>query len=230
MKDRNGKSFENGSVFDIHQTVNGRNEFVVIDIDTLDVRYFYDGLPQERYQYDIKELMGNNRPFTLDKEVEIIGYFPEHTKFINVVKYDEPLHLETSAPDRYFLVYMCFSKKGSVGYNTYDVKVSSGGFFSGEEFIRQLKKSNGYDEVVVTGFNELSKSDYEDYITKEGETNVLNKDVCDELFKLYENYRVNYETLLEMKINVDVRHLEKAKGKMYGSRDAWKLACKKFKD
>ena len=37
-KDLIGKELKNGDIFDLHQTVNGQSVFIVLDVETLDVR------------------------------------------------------------------------------------------------------------------------------------------------------------------------------------------------
>lgn len=53
--DMHGKVLQYGDIIDIHQTVNGQNRFVVVDIKTLDIRYEYD--LSRKYEYDPKELL-----------------------------------------------------------------------------------------------------------------------------------------------------------------------------
>lgn len=55
MTDINGVVLKNGDIIDIHQTVNGQNEFVVINTNPLDVRYNHDRLRE--YEYDMNDLL-----------------------------------------------------------------------------------------------------------------------------------------------------------------------------
>ena len=68
MKDRNDKKITDGSVINIHQTVNGRSLFVVLKIEPLDVRYAFD--LTYHYEYDQKALLDIYVP---EKEIEIVG-------------------------------------------------------------------------------------------------------------------------------------------------------------
>lgn len=70
LKDKNGTPLKNGSVINIHQTVNGENIFVMIDVEKLDLRYGFD-LSYE-YQYAVTDLLASNH-FNGDIEWEIIG-------------------------------------------------------------------------------------------------------------------------------------------------------------
>lgn len=54
MKDKNDKEVVNGSIIDLHQTVNGQNIFVIFDVKTLDVRYGHD--LTYKYQYSAEDL------------------------------------------------------------------------------------------------------------------------------------------------------------------------------
>lgn len=56
--DKNGIEAQNGSVINIHQTVNGENIFVMLDIQKLDLRYGFN-LAYE-YQYDVIDLLAPN--------------------------------------------------------------------------------------------------------------------------------------------------------------------------
>jgi hypothetical protein len=68
--DMNGRQLNNMDVIDIHQTVNGQNLFVVLDVETLDVRYFHD--LDCKYEYDVQELFRACR-FTGEVEFEIVN-------------------------------------------------------------------------------------------------------------------------------------------------------------
>ena len=69
MKDSNGNEYIDGSIIDIHQTVNGYRYFYIKTIDPLDIRYAYD--TSRKYEYDKNELI---TPSYLDiLDVEIIG-------------------------------------------------------------------------------------------------------------------------------------------------------------
>lgn len=66
--DKNGVLIKNGDIIDINQTVNGENIFIIVDLNTQNVRYFRN--PELRYEYDVDELLTCD-PAGLD--IEIIG-------------------------------------------------------------------------------------------------------------------------------------------------------------
>jgi hypothetical protein len=68
--DKNNKQITNGDIIDLHQTVNGQNLVVVLDIDNLDVRYLYN--MDDKYQYDKEELFRACK-YSGEVEFEIIG-------------------------------------------------------------------------------------------------------------------------------------------------------------
>lgn len=68
--DKNGIELQNGSVIKIHQTVNGENIFLMLDIQKLDLRYGFN-LAYE-YQYAVTDLLAPNH-FNGDIEWEIVG-------------------------------------------------------------------------------------------------------------------------------------------------------------
>ena len=68
--DKNGIELQNGSIINIHQTVNGENLFVMLDIQKLDLRYGFN-LAYE-YQYAVTDLLAPNH-FNGDVEWEIVG-------------------------------------------------------------------------------------------------------------------------------------------------------------
>jgi hypothetical protein len=63
--DKNGRRLINGDTVDLHQTVNGCNIFLVLDVETLDVRYAYD--TTRKYEYDAEDLF---RPCKYSGEVD----------------------------------------------------------------------------------------------------------------------------------------------------------------
>ena len=67
--DKNNVLLKNGDVIDLHQTVNGHNLFVVLDIKSLDVRYKSDF---RKYEYDTKSLLEDS---LFGPEWEIIDNF-----------------------------------------------------------------------------------------------------------------------------------------------------------
>ena len=84
-KDKYNQEIKNGDIIDIHQTVNGCQYFVVIDLDKLDVRY-YDNNHQgvgfdtwvaidRKYEYDVEELLDMKPgPFGfIESEIEVVG-------------------------------------------------------------------------------------------------------------------------------------------------------------
>lgn len=60
---------DNGDIFNIKQTVNGENLFVVLDILSKDIRYAYNLV--KKYEYDIDELLSI-------EEIEVVGNIYEH--------------------------------------------------------------------------------------------------------------------------------------------------------
>ena len=68
--DINNKVLFNGDIIDLHQTVNGQNLFVVLDVESLDIRYIHD--LNYKYQYDVNELLKPDT-FSNDTDWEIIG-------------------------------------------------------------------------------------------------------------------------------------------------------------
>lgn len=70
ITDINDIEINNGSIIDIHQTVNGCRYFVILKTNPLDIRYGYD-LTHE-YQYNKTELLSKSR-FTNEVDFEIIG-------------------------------------------------------------------------------------------------------------------------------------------------------------
>jgi len=70
-EDCNNISLKNGDIIDLHQTVNGQNLFVVLNIASLDIRYF-DNLDR-KYEYD-KESLLSTHPYSFGEvEWEIVG-------------------------------------------------------------------------------------------------------------------------------------------------------------
>jgi len=71
MTDKNGKELKDGDIIDIHQTVNGRNMFVVMNINPLDIRYAFD--LSYYYEYDREELLDARIPYDCEPTFEIVG-------------------------------------------------------------------------------------------------------------------------------------------------------------
>lgn len=55
FKDKNDIEIKNGDIIDLHQTVNGSNIFIILNIEPLDIRYGHD--LNYKYQYDQTELL-----------------------------------------------------------------------------------------------------------------------------------------------------------------------------
>ena len=69
-KDLIDKELKNGDIIDLHQTVNGQNIFIVLDVETLDIRYIHDF--NYKYQYSAIDMLKPCQ-FRGDTEWEIIG-------------------------------------------------------------------------------------------------------------------------------------------------------------
>jgi len=70
MKDVNEVQVINGSIIDLHQTVNGESKFIVFDVESLDVRYSFD--LKRAYEYDVKDLFKSCK-YSGEVEFEVIG-------------------------------------------------------------------------------------------------------------------------------------------------------------
>lgn len=68
FRDINDNIIKNGDVINIHQTVNGQSNFVVLNVETLDIRYAFD--LAYVYEYDCLQLLDSHCDI---KEIEIVG-------------------------------------------------------------------------------------------------------------------------------------------------------------
>ena len=78
LKDKNGVEIYEGDLIDIHQTVNGYNQFVIqYDNYKFSARYYNQKTKQILgwYQYDLDELFEINET---EKEIEVIGNIYEN--------------------------------------------------------------------------------------------------------------------------------------------------------
>jgi hypothetical protein len=53
--DKNGIPLNNRDIINIHQTVNGENRFIILNLEDKDVRYFRN--PTLKYEYDVDQLL-----------------------------------------------------------------------------------------------------------------------------------------------------------------------------
>lgn len=74
LKDKNGKKIFEGDIIDIHQTVNGYNQFVIVYNNYQFTAEYYNEKTKRRthrfYEYDLDELFEINE---CEKEIEVIG-------------------------------------------------------------------------------------------------------------------------------------------------------------
>lgn len=69
--DKNNIELKDGSIINIHQTVNGENLFIVMTADPLDIRYARD--IDLKYQYDKEDLLDSHKMLDNEVEFEIVG-------------------------------------------------------------------------------------------------------------------------------------------------------------
>jgi flagellin-specific chaperone FliS len=68
IKDKNEVVLKTGDIINIHQTVNGENLFVILDIGNFDVRYSEN--LNRIYEYNVSELLDVDE---FEKTIEIVG-------------------------------------------------------------------------------------------------------------------------------------------------------------
>lgn len=64
---------------------------------------------------------------------------------------------------RFFIVFYTYTTKTNNGNGNSSIEVESGKMFNSVDFMNQIKKLNGFENVVITGFNELNEKDFEEY-------------------------------------------------------------------
>lgn len=77
IKDINDNELIKGSIFEMYQTINGENLFVVFDLVDKDIRYSYD--LNRKYEYDVDELLAPSR-FTCEVDFVIVGNIYNYLK------------------------------------------------------------------------------------------------------------------------------------------------------
>lgn len=65
---------------------------------------------------------------------------------------------------RYFIIYYTYQEMDRVGFGISKYITENGKHFNCKKFSDKTM-SEGFRAVMVIGFNELSKSDFEDFIT-----------------------------------------------------------------
>src|SRR6056297_3612818 len=78
--DKNGTTYKDGDIFDIHQTVNGCNLFrIIYDNDDVVVYYYCNMVNPRKYEYSIRELLELEDSIIPWKDNEIIGNIYERS-------------------------------------------------------------------------------------------------------------------------------------------------------
>lgn len=101
MRDRNDNKVVDGSVINMHQTINGQNLFIIKTLNPLDVRYFFD--IDYKYEYDKENLVAPCELYG-DVTFEVVANLDDELEchmFIGVNKIFNINHFEFNGETEY---------------------------------------------------------------------------------------------------------------------------------